>query len=764
MVSQGVEGGVTLQRVAVSHAHCAPAAAPAYYVYNNGVAGQAGGFVIVSGDDRTMPILGYSDAGSFDPAELPPSMQWWLDYLAAEVRAAGNDETASQAPRRALGTSVAPMLTTNWGQNHPYNLLLPNTNDGNRATTGCLATSMAQVMYYHRWPVSSTAIPEYTTETQAINRPALPATKFEWESMEDYYTYWSTGAPANAVAKLMLYCGQAIEMDFQDGTSSAYFYKMASALQNYFGYAPSCHYVQRKGFTRTAWEQLLYAELKAGRPVMYGGSTAADNGHSFVCDGYDAASGLFHINWGWNGYGNGYFALSALTTELDGTGDSSEIEGYIDWQNMVVGARPGNQTATASTAMTFSDLEVPTTTYTRSNSGNDFEVTIKGRFSNYTGVMRSLNTGWALYLGSFRVAVVSEGYVYTDLKHGWGGNAEYTISFGGGNSSGTYRLVPISKVSPDGAWEVCEGGDVNYVQAVINGNSLTLTPYGKNGNPKYTVSDVTYEGSQHQGKTMKVMVHLTNSGTSLNDRLYLLVDGMKTTMELLDINPGSSGTVTFFYRPETAGTKTLKFALNDDGTNPIATRSLTIAPMPAANLNMQHELAYAQRTADGLLLHGNTAQVSTTVTNAGAAYDEEVMAYLCRAYTQLDDGSYRGTIMQTVTQPLKLAAGASQKLTFTFDGLNTGDKYFVNYYYFSSGKTVNAGGTSIFTVAGGEAIVPGDVDGNGVVDVDDLNIVINVMLRKNQDPSLKTQADLNGDGSVDVDDMNRIINVMLRKE
>ena len=209
-------------------------ATPAYYVFNNSDGALQRGFVIVSGDDRAVPVLGYSDTGTYDPANVPPAMQEWLDYLSAEIAALGGDETVTCTPQRALGGKIAPLLTCNWDQNEPYNAELPNTSNGNRAATGCVATAMAQAMYYYRWPDNSSAIPEYTTKTQSIYRPALPATTFDWSNMQDNYNKSSTGAPASAVAHLLLYCCQAVDMDFKDGTSSASTSDIPEAFQTYF--------------------------------------------------------------------------------------------------------------------------------------------------------------------------------------------------------------------------------------------------------------------------------------------------------------------------------------------------------------------------------------------------------------------------------------------------------------------------------------------------------------------------------------------------
>ncbi|MBR5101543.1 MAG: C10 family peptidase, partial [Muribaculaceae bacterium] len=635
-----------------------------FYIYNSSMKGS--GFVVVSADDRALPVLGYSDEGTYDPANVPPAMQEWLDFLADEISALGDDNTSTTAPRRAsLGGSIKPLLKCNWGQDAPYNILLPTTENGERAVTGCVATAMAQVMYYHKWPSKSTAIPEYTSQTQGIYRPALEATSFDWANMQNNYVPTSTGTSVNAVAKLMLYCDQALEMDFKDGSSSASTINTIQCLLNYFSYN-AANYVSRQNYTREAWEQLLYSELKAKRPVIFSGATMKNSGHAFVCDGYDNESGLFHINWGWDGGSNGYFALSALTTKIQGTGGSAGVEGYIYRQAMVIGILPNNQSISKSTAMTFTNLELPGgTTYTRSSASENFvDVQVRGRFSNYTGEPHDMNPAWALYKGNTFISLVTPGYLYQELKHGWGGTATYNLNFGANLSSGTYQLVPVSRIYPDGQWEFCEGADINYVVAKITSTTLTLIPYGVNGNTQYSITGVTDEGYRHVGKTLKIIATVKNTGTSSNNYIYMFENGVKSTMEMLDMLPGSTGTVTFFYRPESTGTKTLTFSLNDDGSSNLSTYNITIGEMPFASLTMSQNPIGIQ---SGGILPSNNIKVTTTVTNKGSnTYDEEVMVYLCRVTKDNGNGNYSGKVVRTVMQPVKLNSGKSTNFTLNF--------------------------------------------------------------------------------------------------
>ena len=332
------------------------------YLFN---VGDNGGFVVVSNDDRTLPILGFSDKGVIDPDNMPDNMRAWLQGYADEIAWAKehmpNNTKATTAgavktPCRVGSHStaaIAPLVTARWDQSTPFNDLCPEYSSGKKSATGCVATAMAQVMYYHKWPQAATAvIPAYTTSGYGINMPSLPATTFDWDNMLDEYSnHWNgsnweslpdyTAVQGTAVATLMQYCGSSILMNYGP-SSGANTDKVASALREYFGYNKSTtQFVSRSFYTAAKWADLMYHELANGRPVVYGGQSSS-NGHEFVCDGYQYADGtdFFHINWGWGGLSDDYFVLSALDPHAQGIGGSSSTDGYHFGQDAVIGIQP----------------------------------------------------------------------------------------------------------------------------------------------------------------------------------------------------------------------------------------------------------------------------------------------------------------------------------------------------------------------------------------------------------------------------------------
>ena len=317
-----------------------------------------GGFVIVSNDDCVRPILGFSDSGALDPDNMPSNMRAWLQGYADEIAWAKEHNVKKSAVSRGsyrVGShstkSIVPLMSTTWDQGTPYNNSVPYASYG--FVTGCVATAMAQVMYYTEIQAgnsttSTTAvIPGYTTQTYGLSLSSIPkGTTLNWSNMLSDYRSSYSSAQASAVATLMKCCGWSVEMDY-GYSSGAQTSMVATALRNYFGYESTTQYLSRSFYTYANWTDLIYNELNQGRPVVYGGQ-AVDNGHCFVCDGYmyQSNTDLFHINWGWSGQSDGYFVLSVLNPDQQGIGGSSTNSAYNSGQEAVVGIQKIGDTGT----------------------------------------------------------------------------------------------------------------------------------------------------------------------------------------------------------------------------------------------------------------------------------------------------------------------------------------------------------------------------------------------------------------------------------
>ena len=304
----------------------------AFYVFNT-----PNGFVIVSADDCATPILGYSNEGQFDVENIPIQLQDYLQDFVEQIQYGkenhieDDDRTAQRWERvKTIGhlaeqraTSVVePLLTDTWGQGCYYNNLCPENNNGpcGHCVTGCVATSMAQIMHYWSYPNNGMGSRTYTPGSYPEQSVDFGATTYDWANMPNRLSSSSTLAQINAVATLMWHCGVAVGMGYGAYASGVSSGNVTFALLDYFGYSEELEEIYREYYSDTEWLNLLINCLDLGRPVHYSGGN-----HAFVCDGYDADS-LLHFNLGWNGVCNGYYAVDALNI---GGGDYNEYNRAI---------------------------------------------------------------------------------------------------------------------------------------------------------------------------------------------------------------------------------------------------------------------------------------------------------------------------------------------------------------------------------------------------------------------------------------------------
>ncbi len=338
-----------------------------------------GGYVIASGDSRALPVLGYSATGSIDWDRMPDNMRAWLKSYDQAMATLGNTKEfadgvsihaqKTRAPRKA----IAPLLKTQWYQFGPYWNDTPPYDGANPdwkgqpSRTGCVATAMAMVMNYYQWPKDAcTEIPAYdlTTAHENVEKvwhiDALPPTTFDWGNMLDNYVTpeGTIGTPEQqkAVAKLMRYCGQSVQMIYSPMDSGSSRQAVAEALVKYFGYQNTAQVSQRIYYSIDGWEDLIYSELANGRPMVYSGFSE-DGGHTFVCDGYDG-NGLFHINWGWGGTNDDYFSLSVLNPYNNtSAGASSSGIGFSIFQDAITGVQPDKDGTSPKTVKPLAYLD-----------------------------------------------------------------------------------------------------------------------------------------------------------------------------------------------------------------------------------------------------------------------------------------------------------------------------------------------------------------------------------------------------------------------
>ena len=510
--------------------------ADSYYAFNN----DGGGFIIISGDDCTEPVLGYSDEGTFDPEQIPDNMKAFLEGYEAEVEyARANKLPAAEAWEGYIETSqvIAPLVPANWGQDEPFNLKCFNTS-GERAVTGCVATAMAQIMYTYKWPQQQTGeIPAYDTYE------ALPSTVFQWSKMVDKYSGMETDDQKDAVAQLLLYCGHSVEMSYNLGGSGAESYKSALALRDYFGYSSDINLINRECFTPKEWHDMIYNEMVCLRPVICGGYSYF-GGHAFICDGYDG-HGLFHFNWGWNGSHNGFYRMQALPDYSSSY--SSSLGGFTRRLTAIVGISPDEvvhpftEVVPALKGRINSLTFVDNTTEIDYNPNSYFSGLSQIKVNFCAPTLDWYDFALAIYdsdgnrLPNQMKFVVTHnppgGYTYTTKT--------YLSWIGDGLSDGTYQIRPVSKLSVFG-----EGDEGNEWLDCIDSERIYIEVVIADGKAKFTAVNNLATGievTKVEKTNGKIKITFTNnSNRYFQDVIKIYGDGYICYNETLCLPPGES--------------------------------------------------------------------------------------------------------------------------------------------------------------------------------------------------------------------------------
>jgi hypothetical protein len=457
-----------------------------YYIFN--IDGDDHkGFVIVSGNDATRPILGYSDNGVYDENNLPPNFAYWLGLLKQELASATENDLLPSAEveaewqsldfiRKDYYSSGQYLVQTKWAQGTPFNNLCPLVS-GTRSPAGCVATVMAQIMKYYNHPAqTTTAIPGYVTDTRGLTIPAQSVATYDWNNMANSYTGSTTTAQKNAVATLTYHCGVSVKMDYTATESGANALNTYLALRNYFGYSASL--AARSSYTDANWIALLKGQIDQEMPVYYSGQ-GNDGGHAFVCDGYNS-SNYVHFNWGWSGSYDGWFPLSSV-----GAGGYSFYEGQV----IIYNIKPDRATSDA----TLSNLTVSRgslqpsfsseiTNYTVDVSSDVSSITLTAT-ANYTGAtvtgdgVKTLRAGNNVFNIVVRSAdrAFSKTYTVTVIRYD---NAPLTTPFTAGFESATTGWVFVNG-SQTNKWVVgtataASGSRSAYISNNGTANAYTL--------------------------------------------------------------------------------------------------------------------------------------------------------------------------------------------------------------------------------------------------------------------------------------------------
>lgn len=517
-----------------------------YYVNS----GSGEGWLIVSAEDSTTPVIAYSYTGSINPGSLPSNAKAWIeasyDKPVQEARLKqlkATEEVRKMWKSAGVRTKAASgklLSTANWDQDEPYNLYCPTVKENGRnvrALTGCVATSMAIIVRYHQWPqrgIGSTEKYSFKSlDRVTVNMPSIDLSEHEYDYSLMPLNYTSTAGTSQkqAVSRLMADLGSAakLEYGYAEGTGG-YPSDIANALIKNFGYKECATELYRSAYTDAEWLAILKGEIDANRPVLYGGYSNESGGHQYVVDGYDI-SGYVHVNWGWSGEANGYF-----TFMMEIPGDyhfelGSSIVAYLEPDRD--GSNTGNIQGGPLMLYDYNGNSSGVTLSSGSLNDKSFTLKIQGisnldEYNDYVGKARAAVID---YRGEFKEAISNENN-YT-IEKGSIDVKGFSLSCTAGNYSIGDR-VTVQFLDKDGEWravypdsENSKGshyiavwdtpyiitephystGD-NFVLHLIHGNSLISSyTWTIDGKTQSHISSAPLTSGKH---TVEVKVKLAN--------------------------------------------------------------------------------------------------------------------------------------------------------------------------------------------------------------------------------------------------------------
>lgn len=444
------------------------AAGNCFYVFERG---EGAGFVILGADDVLPEVLGYADGGAFSTDNMPDGLRYWLDCVREDAERAissGVRLNVAGHPSRQR-ERIEPLCGSLWAQTSPYNDDCPRVND-RRAQAGCVAVAMGQVMFRHKWPEHGTGSHSYKNNVDGSTVSADFNTDYDWSKIRHGYgavsldglSYifddyiWADFYEEAAVSKLLFHCGVSVGMQYDKTGSGSDLANAVYAMTNYFGYDLGAKINGRGFFSNEAWTDLIYTEIAEGRPVIYGGASSLSNAHAFVVDGYDG-NGMFHVNWGWAGIDNGYFAI----TGSNALHPSTVENGYVIQQRVITGLQPKQEGSRLAVNLAFygdavSVCDASGRELTYVDGGGNASLKSTGTLAN---PLRNMTAYECKGCFGARFEDVTTGAVYHARQagaavrsivpdDGYTGSYEFTTE---GVPGGTYR-VSYAFCTDDGVW------------------------------------------------------------------------------------------------------------------------------------------------------------------------------------------------------------------------------------------------------------------------------------------------------------------------
>jgi len=647
---------------------------PAVYVF--GI--KESGFMIVAADDATESVLGYSDNGSFDPANIPPALAEMLDEYAAQISWArqhpGVNFTAARPDREA----IAPMVSTKWNQSAPFNNACPTVN-GKQCVTGCVATALAQLVNYHKWPQGNgVGTASYTWNGQTLSFDYANTT-FDWENMLDRYeTGKYNDTQVNAVATLMYACGVGVQMNYNTGASGAVTSKGVNFLIKNLDYNKGIHTESRAYYYTQQWEDLVYSQLRDFGPVQFSAQSNS-SGHSFICDGY-SSDGFFHINWGWGGMSDGYFLLSAMDPGQQGIGGSTS--GYNFSQAIIADVRPSSTDDTPYMALASRPLNLSTNECTVGSYVKFIQTIFNIGADAFTGNLGAqyvnVATGDVFYKVSRSISLLNPNYGYSST----------TLYAPSELEPGTYMVSLVFQLQGQTEWQpvlVDKSGAPYVLMTIADGKAYfelatsgsvkinNITPVSKFFvSSPFAISATVVNDSEleYNGIVSGILYNSDGDVVATTDKYPLFIES------------GASVDITYSskFTPQSGVTLTTGdyfFAFIDDSDKHDVSDKIpvTLEEAPASTSFVISDLKVVDnyRYSDHQKL-SFTANVTCTEGYYAGNFKLCIFPYII--------GQTVYAVAQVYSQPVYLSAGETAQLVFKYDLYDSqpGEEYFTRIY------------------------------------------------------------------------------------
>jgi hypothetical protein len=283
------------------------------------------GFILISAEDAMEPVIGYSYDRPFIAENAPDNfmglMKEYKNHI--EFLRTNHIEASPEISQQwselngfqptgfypeGSSATVDPLLTNTWNQDWPYNYYCPldPAGPGGRVYVGCVATAMSQIMHYWRYPYQGQGSKSYYIYPYGTLSANFGETTYNWDGMVD-----NTGNLVNLpIALIGYHAAISVSMSFGPNGSGAYSSDVPAAMFNHFKYANTISYKQRSFYQIATWKNMIQTELNLNRPVYYSGTEPGAGGHAFVVDGYNLSDDMYHFNFGWGGYSNGWYLIT----------------------------------------------------------------------------------------------------------------------------------------------------------------------------------------------------------------------------------------------------------------------------------------------------------------------------------------------------------------------------------------------------------------------------------------------------------------------